>query len=293
MSVSAPSFIVWNSFCSALSSLTLKAIDSVAYIFWHGIVSELDSKHMSFFWTWSFPFISSELFSEWCSCSVTGFSRPLPSSFSSSVTVVLKKVSSLLVTTVLVIKKLWVPISNSSRFISSEMLSSGISSCSLRRRLSCSSVEMSFFPSSSGRCTLPWILTGGFSIPWLRSSSLEPLISLGKCKCSFAARLILPHRIAACISSSALSSKSSRSSANALDCGSVLKSKCLWTVGTEIPFMSSSAPTEPLPSSAVSLSLLKSSFSRVRLTSGVVCVSSTFVDKLPCLSRPFDSEPTL
>ena len=206
----------------------------------------------------------------------------------------LKKVSSLLVTTaVLVIKKLWVPISNSARFISSEMLSSGISSCSLRRRLSCSSMEMSFFPSSSGRCTMPLILTGGFSMPWLRSSSLEPLISPGKCKYSFAVRLLLPQRIAACISSSALSSKSSRSSANALDCGSVLKAKCLWTVGAEIPFMSSSAPTEPLPSSAVSLSLLKSSFSRVRLTSGVVCVSSTFVDKLPCLSRPFDSEPTL
>ena len=225
---------------------------------------------------------------------MTGFSRPLPSSFNSSVTVVLKKVSSLLVTTVLVIKKLWVPISNSSRFISSEMLSSGISSCSLRRRLSCSSMEMSFFPSSSGRCTMPLILTGGVSMPWLRSSSLlEPLISLGKCKYSFAARLLLPQRIAACISSSALSSKSSRSSANALDCGSVLKSKCLWTVRAEIPFMSSSAPTEPLPSSAVSLSLLKRSFSRVRLTSGMVFVSSTFVNKLPCLTRPFDSEPTL
>ena len=224
---------------------------------------------------------------------MTGFSRPLLSNFNSSVIVVLKKVSSLLVTTVLVIKKLWVPISNSSRFISSEILSSGISSCSLRRRLSCSSMEMSFFSSSSGRCTMPLILTGGFSMPWLRSSSLEPLISLGKCKYSFAARLLFPQWIAACISSSALSSKSSRSSANALDCGSFLKSKCLRTVGAEIPFMSSFAPTEPLPSSAVSLSLLKSSFSRMRLTSGVVCVSSTFVDKLPCLTRPFDSEPIL
>ena len=141
---------------------------------------------------------------------------------------------------------------------------------------------------------MPLILTGGFSMPWLtRSFSLEPLISLGKCKHSFEARLLFPQRIAACISSSALSSKSSRSSANALDCGSFLKSKYLLTVEAETPFISSSAVTEPLPSSAISLSLLKRSFSRVRLTSGVVCVSSTFVDKLPCLTRPFDSEPML